>query len=136
MLLKRDDPMMKSTALAVIIGLLSTAAQAQSDMADQWILLSIDGAPFAGNATLDLSEDGRVSGQGPCNSFFGANQSSLPMLNLGPLASTKMACPDLALEDAYLAALAAMTSASLGKDDVLVLLGPDARSMSFSRASQ
>lgn len=125
--------MNRFSALFVVAVMAATTARADSDLADIWRLAAIDGLSFAGRATLDLTEDGRISGQAPCNRYFGANQSTLPAFNPGALASTKMACPDLALEDAFLDALSAMTSATLGKDDILMLSGAGGRTMAFSR---
>ena len=62
--------------------------------------------------TLTFAGDGRVSGFGGCNRYFGDyRQSGAGRLGLGPLASTKKFClgPGSALERRYLDALHAVT---------------------------
>lgn len=49
--------------------------------------------------------DGEVIGHGGCNRFFGTYSQEGDALTFGPLASTKMACPNLAQEQAFLFAL-------------------------------
>ncbi len=48
---------------------------------------------------------GEVMGHGGCNRFFGSYTLSGDALVFGPLASTKMACPDMAAENEFMAAL-------------------------------
>lgn len=48
---------------------------------------------------------GEVVGHGGCNRFFGTYDQSGDRLTFGPLASTKMACPDLGEEQAFMSAL-------------------------------
>ena len=48
---------------------------------------------------------GEVIGHGGCNRFFGSYDQSGDTLTFGPLASTKMACPNLAEEQAFMSAL-------------------------------
>ena len=59
--------------------------------------------PSFQRVTLEI--DGtRVSGQGPCNRYFGSIlQSDIGSSSIlvGPLASTKMACPHLSAEQRY-----------------------------------
>jgi putative lipoprotein len=58
-------------------------------------------------ATLEFLEDGKVVGRGSCNRFAGAVEISGQAMKFGPLASTKMACPEAVMnqEDRYLKAL-------------------------------
>lgn len=115
---------------------LAQSGAAMSDMASVWRLTLIDGAEVAAEVTLDLTEEGRIAGQGPCNRYSGPNQSALPELRIGPMISTRMACPEMALEAAYFSALSAVTGAVLGKDDLLVLTADDGRSLVFRRAPE
>ena len=79
-----------------------------------WRLISSPAGPSIGEATLVFSSDGSVSGDTGCNRFAGAatvNGQSLEMP--GPLAVTKMFCPQPELmqqEDAILAALPEVTT--------------------------
>ncbi len=58
--------------------------------------------------TLIITGDGQVSGNAGCNSYFGALTVTDDTLSFGQMGRTLMACEDarMALEDAYLAALA------------------------------
>lgn len=48
---------------------------------------------------------GEVIGHGGCNRFFGTYDQTGDELKFGPLASTKMACPNLDEEQAFMTAL-------------------------------
>ncbi len=48
---------------------------------------------------------GEVMGHGGCNRFFGSYTLSGDALVFGPLASTRMACRDMAAENEFMAAL-------------------------------
>jgi len=68
---------------------------------------------------LDLGSDGRVTGNATCNRYVGAYAVDGEAIRFGPLATTRMACPDEELaeqERAYLAGLAAAASWSVRGD--------------------
>jgi heat shock protein HslJ len=91
-----------------------------------WRLTELDGrapaAPPEGEGlTLEFAAagEGRASGNAGCNRFSGGYTHAGPTLRLGPLASTKRACADDALnrqESAYLQALQAVTRAVVYTD--------------------
>ena len=59
--------------------------------------------PGLRRVTLEI-ENTHVSGQGPCNRYFGSvvqSNTGSNSIQLGPLASTKMACPHLSAEHNY-----------------------------------
>ena len=58
-------------------------------------------------ATLAFPEAGKVAGKGSCNRFFGSAEISGLTIRLGPLASSRMACPEAVMnqEGKYLDAL-------------------------------
>jgi heat shock protein HslJ len=96
-----------------------------------WTLTELDGAPFSARATLSFPDRGRIAGQAPCNRYFGTLTAPYPWFATDMLGSTKMACPDLAQEDAFFSALAAMTQAeTLG--NTLILRTDDGREMVFT----
>lgn len=74
-----------------------------------WRAVDIDGAKTARGvaSTLELRGDGKVSGEGGCNRFAGKAVIGPGSLVLGPLMSTRMACPGerSVQEGHYLAAL-------------------------------
>ena len=54
---------------------------------------------------IAFKAEGEVIGHGGCNRFFGSYDQSGDDLKFGPLASTKMACPNLDQEQAFMSAL-------------------------------
>src|SRR5580692_9616249 len=62
---------------------------------------------YSSNARFPGSREG--SGYGSCNRFFGAAKISGDTIKLGPLASSRMACPEAVMnqESKYLGALQA-----------------------------
>ena len=93
-------------------------------------LIDIDGTDFAARATISFGDNGSVTGRGPCNSFHSTQTLPYPWFNLDPIASTRVACPDLAAEQIYFAALADMTLAE-SFENVLILSNTDDREMVF-----
>lgn len=98
--------------------------------ANLYQLQSIDGAPFAARATLDLSTPGRVTGQAPCNRYFADQSAPYPWFALGPIGATRMACPDLPAETTYLNSLSDMTFAE-AQGQILILSNEAGREMVF-----
>nr|WP_217434112.1 META domain-containing protein [Leisingera sp. ANG59] len=96
----------------------------------EWQLRSIDGAAIPAAATLTFPEPGTIAGSGPCNSFQGSQGAPYPWFEAGPLAVTRMACPQLEAEGAFLKALQEMTLAEVS-GDVLILSNSAGREMLF-----
>ena len=74
-----------------------------------WLLEDLGGNALndTSHATLTFPETGKVAGNASCNRFFGPAKLTGDQIALGPLASTRMACPEPAMrqETAYLQAL-------------------------------
>ncbi|MGB0660589.1 MAG: META domain-containing protein [Mangrovicoccus sp.] len=84
------------------------AAEAVSPFANpdaEWHLVSLNGAALEGEANLVFPEPGRMAGLAICNRFSGGMDWSAGSVKIGPLISTKMACPDMSGEMAVLAVL-------------------------------
>jgi heat shock protein HslJ len=75
-----------------------------------WVLDSLGGERVANPVTATFA-DGQVTGVAPCNSFVGAFEGTGRPLRIGPLAATRRACPELALENRFLTALGAAAEA-------------------------
>ena len=75
--------------------------------------------------TLAFGADGTVSGFAGCNTFTGPFTTEGGKVTLGPLATTKIACerPASEVESTYLAALAGVSTWSIGAEGVLFLGG-------------
>ena len=95
-----------------------------------WQLSALTGAPFPARATLTFEPGGPVAGQAPCNRISTRNPEPKPWIALDPIAATKMACPALEAETAYLPALAAMTQSEV-RDNTLFLRNDEGGEMVF-----
>jgi len=77
----------------------------------EWLLEDLgSGAVLAeSHPTLTFPEAGKVAGNGSCNRFFGTAEINGDAIKLGPLASSRMACPEGVMnqETKYLEALQA-----------------------------
>lgn len=77
----------------------------------EWLLEDLGGAGVMDNiqATLTFPEVGKTTGKGSCNRFFGSAEITGNAIKLGPLASSRMACPEAVMnqEAKYLDALQA-----------------------------
>ena len=76
---------------------------------DDYVLQEMNGTSVSPTITLNISEPGTISGQAPCNRYSATQTAPYPWLEIGPIAATRAACPELQFETAYLAQLARMT---------------------------
>jgi heat shock protein HslJ len=95
-----------------------------------WQLVTLNGAPYAGALTAELTTDGRVVGQGPCNRFSAPYSGRWPDLTFEPLLETRGTCPEIEAEASALAALARVENAAM-EEGRLVLRGPDGVYLGF-----
>jgi heat shock protein HslJ len=77
----------------------------------EWLLEDLGGSGVLDNiqATLAFQDAGKAVGNGSCNRFFGSAEINGDAIKLGPLASSRMACPEAVMnqETKYLKALQA-----------------------------
>jgi len=102
-----------------------------------WTLVSLGGQPVPPGTRIPTAifDGARVAGIGGCNRYTGQVQEHAPgTVTIGPLASTKMACPPPAMdvEDRYFALLAQVTQYRF-TGSRLVLSGPSGE-LTFERA--
>jgi len=75
----------------------------------EWLLEDLSGSGVIDDvkATLTFPEVAKVAGNGSCNRFFGPAEITGDAIKLGPLASSRMACPESVMnqEAKYLNAL-------------------------------
>jgi heat shock protein HslJ len=75
----------------------------------EWLALDIDGTPVKNKteSTISFEDATRVTGSGGCNRFFGTAKLSGEALEVGPLGTTRMACPETIMnqENRFLKAL-------------------------------
>lgn len=105
-------------AISALAACEATTGAPAEDVAGNWRLDTLGGAPLQGSATLTIEADGRVYGQGPCNAYSSRTTATPPDFALGPIASTRRACVIEGGEAEYFAALQAATEVhALIKDD-------------------
>ena len=75
----------------------------------EWVLNQVAGKPVPGDvrAFIRFAPDGKLTGAGGCNQFFGSYTFDSGKLTIGPLGATKMMCPPeiMKVEYPYLATL-------------------------------
>lgn len=98
--------------------------------ANAFALEEVNGQPFPARATIDLSQEGRISGQAPCNSYFAAQTAPYPWFEVTAIGASKRACPDLAAEGAFFKALSSMTLSEIS-GPVLILTNEAGGKMVF-----
>ena len=90
----------------------------------EWHLEMLRGTPFNARATITFPARNRIVGMAPCNSYSSTNIMPYPWIELGPIAATRRACPDLDAEAAYFDALRAARVAVV-EGDTLTLSDED-----------
>jgi heat shock protein HslJ len=94
-----------------------------------WLLVDLDGSAAFDPAlapNLVFADDGTLAGFSGCNTYNGAFTTDGATIDIGPLATTRMACPAPAsdIEAAYLPALDAVGNWELLPSGQLELSGP------------
>ena len=93
--------------MALTLGWMGMAVSADLS-GGQWRPSAINAEGIAAETRIYVafSEDGKVTGFGGCNRFFGGYTVSGDSIKIGPLASTRKGCPDtLNLEVEFFSAL-------------------------------
>ena len=97
---------------------------------DVWVLSLIGEAAVTERITIRFPEQGRVTGEVPCNSYFAEQSAPLPWIDLGPIGATRRACPALELETRYFGLLERMALVeTLG--DALLMTADDGMTLTF-----
>ena len=78
-----------------------------------WHVSEINDAAFDATATISFAAAGTVTGTAPCNTFTARQMAPYPWIELGPIAATKRACPDLAQEATFFEVLSAVNTADV-----------------------
>lgn len=125
--------------LTVFIILLSALAACKADetvsgFADpavQYRLMELDGMPFEARATVAFPQPSDIIGQGPCNSYFATQSAPYPWFDVQGIGASRMACPDLNVEQIFFAALQDMTLVEV-QGETLILTNDAGREMVFA----
>ncbi|MCG6902058.1 MAG: META domain-containing protein [Rhodobacter sp.] len=83
-------------------------------------LVEMNGDPATAGATIQFPQEGRVQGTGPCNGYSATQTVPYPWIRIEAIAVTRRVCRELDAENAFLAALQAMTLVE-AKGAVLIL---------------
>lgn len=98
--------------------------------ADQtYVLQTLNDVPFAAYATISFSP-GHVAGTGPCNAFSTTQTAPYPWFDIGPILTTRMACPDLEAETVFFATLDRVTQSEV-LEGTIILSNTDGDEMVF-----
>ena len=85
------------------------AAGGASLTGKEWrpVYLGAEAVPDDAGLIVQFEVDGSIKGHGGCNSFFGSLEKTEAGVKVGPLGSTRMACPEAIMnrETAFLNAL-------------------------------
>ena len=74
-----------------------------------FVLEEMRGVAVSERVTISFPEEGAVVGEAPCNGYRARQGVPYPWIRVEGIVATKRACPGLALEAAYFAALKAAT---------------------------
>ncbi len=97
-----------------------------------YTLTEFNGEPTQISATIEFGADGKFSGRAPCNRYFGVSEDPYPWVKIESIGATKMACPALAEESNYFAALRSMRLAE-ASGPVLILSNDAEESLTFEQ---
>lgn len=125
----------KILTLAAVAGLAACGADetvTQYGGADYlWRLTEIDGVPVGYSASMMFEDDGGIAGDGPCNGFTALQAKPYPWIEVTLDVVEQVYCPDIDKEEAFFAALQAMSLVEVSGPNML--LSNDAgRKMAFT----
>jgi heat shock protein HslJ len=111
----------------------STPSSAADSVLGLWRIEQARSEPILDKrrARIDFGPDGRLTGHTSCNTMNGSYTLEGGMLKVGPVATTRMACAQLQMEqeDRILTALELAISARVRDDGLLELRDADGRGL-------
>jgi len=113
-------PLLFALLFALAACLKDETISGYADPAAIYRLTELNGRPFTARATIGFAEPGTVAGEAACNRYSANQAAPYPWISIGPIAATKRACPDLAQEAAFFAALASATLAEVAGDTLIL----------------
>lgn len=122
---------MKNLLILLCITLAGVGCHSSKNMAKlsgvKWTLVSLNGAEVQlsdqnSEVFIQFNEaEKRVNGRAGCNRFFGNYEMEDSKLKFSPMGATRMACPDLQIENAFFQMLEEVDSYKI-KDHLLTFL--------------
>lgn len=117
---------------------LSASHAAQTGIYGNWIAERIQGHQVSSKfqTTLDIAEDGKISGSGGCNRYMGGMEIKEYTIKVLPAGSTMMACPPLMMkqDSQFHKALAMVTSWQIKKDKLILIDAKNREVLRLKRA--
>lgn len=114
------------------------AAPSTQEVYGRWVIEQARSAPIVDKrrARLVLGRDGRLSGHDSCNAMSASFTLDGERIRIGPVVTTRMACPELLLEqeDRILTALELAATAKVRADGLLEIR--DAQGRGLLRATR
>ena len=108
-----------------------------TELAGDWLLEDLGGRGVMDmvQTTLVFDGEGRVSGSGGCNRYTGSYTFTDGELSFGPLAGTKMMCPEAVMdqEDRFHKALGAIDRVAVDGPFLLIHAGGSDAPLKFTR---
>lgn len=138
--IRSPGPPLDITFVPAVAAMTDSAPPAPSNAltGSSWVLEEIGGAGVIDDAraTLEFPETGKVSGRGSCNRFFGPVEQNGDRLHLGPLGTTRMACPEAVMdqERRYLERLQAAERLQMVGTVLRIYAGGATPALRFTRA--
>lgn len=117
--------LLTALALSACVASADETALAPDFSKMDWILTEVDGKTTDWTATINLAEarengSGQISGQAPCNRYFGPVTRDGDSFRPGALASTQMACLHMTGEAEFFAILGGITKAEQGPGTLIL----------------
>ena len=120
-------------AAALLAACTSAPPAPASDIHGTWVIEQARAEPILDKrrARLVLGRDGRLSGHNSCNAMNGSFTLEGDRIRIGPIATTRMACPELLREqeDRILTALELAVTARVRPDGLLEIRDADGRGL-------
>jgi len=112
----------------------------ETELTGAWLLEDLEGRGVMDmvQTTLVFDDEGRVSGSGGCNRFTGSYTFTDGELSFGPLAGTKMMCPEAVMdqEDRFHKALGAVDRVAVDGPFLLIYAGETDAPLKFTRMGE
>jgi heat shock protein HslJ len=125
--------------LGLVLALGTTGMAMSADLrGSEWrpSFMSAAELPAAAHVLVHFNPDGRITGKGRCNQFFGSYTISGETIRIGPLVSTRKGCPGLLeAETAFFATLEAAKSFAQDGDNLVLFDAGGTKLAQFTRTS-
>jgi heat shock protein HslJ len=129
----------KATLFGLVLAVGTACMAMSAELAgSEWRpnFVSTSDLPAGAQMIVHFDPEGRISGNGGCNQFFGSYTVSGNTIRIGPLVSTRKGCPGLLLaETAFFATLEAAKSFAQDGDNLVLFDASGTKLAQFERTS-